>query len=63
MGQTPPFISGLNTIHELTKDGDYEMRVDMEDFENETRYAYYRYPSKIDLSTYILGDTKRMSQL
>ena len=44
-GRTFAIISGLNTINELTKDGDYEMRVDMEDFENETRYAYYRYRS------------------
>ena len=33
---------GLNFLHELTKNADYEMRVDMEDFANETRYAVYR---------------------
>lgn len=35
------FWLGLDTIHELTKDGEYELRVDMEDFDNDTRYAYY----------------------
>ena len=29
-------------IHELTNTGDYEVRFDMEDFENATRYAQYR---------------------
>ena len=33
---------GLNFLHELTKNGDYEMRVDMEDFRNEKRFAVYR---------------------
>ena len=35
-------FSGLNTIHELTKRGNYELRADMEDFNNDSRYAYYR---------------------
>ena len=33
---------GLSKIHRLTQDGtDYTLRVDLEDFENETRYAKY----------------------
>ena len=34
-------VAGLTTIHELTKSGDYELRADMEDFENQKRYASY----------------------
>ena len=36
------FWLGLRKIHRLTQDGtDYTLRVDLEDFENETRYAKY----------------------
>ena len=34
------FRLGLSKIHRLTQDGtDYTLRVDLEDFQNETRYA------------------------
>jgi len=36
---------GLKTIHKLTKTGNYELRFDMEDFENDQRYAQYRWGS------------------
>ena len=43
------FWLGLSKIHRLTQDGtDYTLRVDLEDFENETRYAKY--------STFNIGD-------
>nr|XP_039260839.1 microfibril-associated glycoprotein 4-like [Styela clava] len=32
---------GLETIHQLTKDGNYELRVDLEDFNGATVYAKY----------------------
>ena len=38
---TDELFSGLDILHELTKNNEYEMRVDMEDFDNETRYAVY----------------------
>ena len=44
------FWLGLSKIHRLTQDGtDYTLRVDLEDFENEIRYAKY--------STFNIGDT------
>ena len=44
------FWLGLSKIHRLTQDGtDYTLRVDLEDFENETRYAKY--------STFNIGDS------
>ena len=44
------FWLGLSKIHRLTNDGtDYTLRVDLEDFENETRYAKY--------STFNIGDS------
>lgn len=33
--------TGLKTIHELTHDGYEELRVDLEDWEGEERYAMY----------------------
>ena len=43
------FWLGLSKIHRLTQDGtDYTLRVDLEDFENEKRYAKY--------STFNIGD-------
>ncbi|XP_052719665.1 fibrinogen C domain-containing protein 1-like [Crassostrea angulata] len=33
---------GNQRIHQLTSQGWYEMRVDMSDFDNESRFAYYR---------------------
>nr|XP_011436832.2 ryncolin-4 [Crassostrea gigas] len=33
---------GNQRIHQLTSQGWYELRVDMSDFENENRFAYYR---------------------
>ena len=42
LSTTSIIVTGLITIHELTKNGDYELRADMEDFENQTRYASYR---------------------
>uniref|UniRef100_H2YMI9 Fibrinogen C-terminal domain-containing protein n=1 Tax=Ciona savignyi TaxID=51511 RepID=H2YMI9_CIOSA len=35
------FWLGLDTIHNLTKGDEYEMRVDLEDFEGEKAYATY----------------------
>ena len=44
------FWLGLSKIHRLTQDGtDYTLRVDLEDFENEIRYAKY--------STFNIGDS------
>ena len=44
------FWLGLSKIHRLTQDGtDYTLRVDLEDFENEKRYAEY--------STFNIGDS------
>ena len=44
------FWLGLSKIHRLTQDGtDYTLRVDLEDFENEIRYAKY--------STFNVGDS------
>ena len=44
------FWLGLSKIHRLTQDGtDYTLRGDLEDFENETRYAKY--------STFNIGDS------
>ena len=44
------FWLGLSKIHCLTQDGtDYTLRVDLEEFENETRYAKY--------STFNIGDS------
>ena len=43
------FWLGLSKIHRLTQDGtDYTLRVDLEDFENQKRYAKY--------STFNIGD-------
>ena len=36
------FWLGLDNIHRLSKSGQNVLRVDMEDFENEKRYAYYK---------------------
>ena len=47
---TGEFWLGLSKIHRLTPDEtDYTLRVDLEDFENETRYAKY--------STFNIGDS------
>lgn len=35
-------ITGNQRIHQLTSKGWYELRVDMSDFNNESRFAYYR---------------------
>ena len=44
------FWLGLSKMHRLTQDGtDYTLRVDLEDFENETRYAKY--------TTFNIGDS------
>ena len=44
------FWLGLSKMHRLTQDGtDYTLRVDLGDFENETRYAKY--------STFNIGDS------
>ncbi|VDI22795.1 Hypothetical predicted protein [Mytilus galloprovincialis] len=32
---------GNELIHEITKEGNYTLRIDLEDFEGETRYALY----------------------
>ena len=34
---------GLEYIHQLTQSGDYEMRVDLQDWANETRWAKYEH--------------------
>lgn len=41
-------IIGNELIHEITKDGNYMLRIDLEDLEGETRSALY--------STFILED-------
>ncbi|XP_071804148.1 microfibril-associated glycoprotein 4-like [Asterias amurensis] len=35
------FWLGNDNLHRLTAQGEYELRVDLSDFENETRYAFY----------------------
>lgn len=35
------FYSGLKQIHALSIQGNYELRIDLEDFENSTAYAQY----------------------
>ncbi|VDH97393.1 Hypothetical predicted protein [Mytilus galloprovincialis] len=35
------FWLGLELIHEITKEGNYMLRIDLEDFEGEKRYALY----------------------
>jgi len=37
------FRTGLDFLHKLTTSGNYELRVDMEDFQNNRAYAKYRY--------------------
>jgi len=37
------FRTGLDYLHKLTTSGNYELRVDMEDFQNNRAYAKYRY--------------------
>lgn len=36
------FISGNHRIYEIIQQGFYELRVDLEDFNNERRYAIYK---------------------
>ncbi|CAK8687757.1 unnamed protein product [Clavelina lepadiformis] len=36
------FWLGLEVLHQLTKNGSYQLRVDMEDFDGETKYVTYR---------------------
>lgn len=36
------FISGNHRIYEIVQQGFYELRVDLEDFNNERRYAIYK---------------------
>jgi ficolin len=35
------FWLGNDNLHRLTDQGEYELRVDLSDFENESSYAYY----------------------
>ena len=35
------FIVGLQKLHILTKEGDWELQVDLEDFDGNTGYARY----------------------
>uniref|UniRef100_A0A1X7UN41 Fibrinogen C-terminal domain-containing protein n=1 Tax=Amphimedon queenslandica TaxID=400682 RepID=A0A1X7UN41_AMPQE len=52
---TGEFWLGLSKIHRLTKEGSNTLRVDLEDFDNDTRYANYSTFSVSDGSTeYIL---------
>lgn len=37
------FFLGLENLHRLTKTSDHELYIHMEDFQNETRYAYYKH--------------------
>ena len=34
-------ITGNDKLHALTSQGTYHLRIDLEDFENKTRYALY----------------------
>ena len=36
------FISGNHRIYEIVQQGFYELRIDLEDFNNERRYAIYK---------------------
>lgn len=36
------FISGNHRIYEIVQQGFYELRVDLEDFNNERKYAIYK---------------------
>lgn len=38
---THPFATGLKRIHVLTVQGSYELRIDLEDFDNGTAFAHY----------------------
>ena len=37
------FCLGNDLLHQITSRGTYEIRVDMQDFEGEHRYAYYNH--------------------
>ena len=36
------FFAGLDLLHNLTSSRDYELRIDLQDFDNNTAYATYR---------------------
>ena len=44
------FFSGNDVLHEITKQKKYELRIDLEDFKNNTRFALYSHFSVADLS-------------
>ena len=37
------FIAGLNLLHVLTNFSSYELRIDLEDWDGYSAYAFYRY--------------------
>ena len=41
MSDTAYFIQGLLPLHRIVSQGKYELRVDLEDFDGEVRYAKY----------------------
>ena len=34
-------FQGLDNIYKLTNGGDYELRIDLEDFDGQVKYAHY----------------------
>ena len=40
-------ILGLNLLHAITKSQSYQLRVDLENWENNTAYAVYKYDCSI----------------
>ena len=36
------YFPGTRNIHRITQQGHYELRIDLEDFEGNTRYALYK---------------------
>lgn len=66
---TDVYFLGLETMHLLTHDRNYELRVDMEDFEGQKVFAYYSAFSvgpesegyKLNLGNFIKGAAGKKS--